>query len=276
MSVILSPSLVVLEGASGFNSNNPIIGYETLATSGTITATTESAEHPAENLANPATHLYWQSDAGSPSSDEVVTVSIGTPDTVDYIAIAAHNLGSGICPVTVEGLIGGSWTELISERLLATDEPAIFRFTAVSLAGIRLVIGPSQASVPVAPKIAVLYTGALLMLQRRLYVGHTPINYGRRVNVTSQRSINGAFLGRIVLSESRESQVTLQNLTPSWYRDYLDPFFVSAQENPFFWAWRPGDYSSESGFAWLTEDPQVSNQSANGLMQASFSMSGIA
>lgn len=276
MSLIISPSLVVSAGSDDFNTNSPIIGWQTLAISGTITATTEHVDHPASNLSNPATHLYWKSDAGSPSSDEVLEVAITTSDLIDYIAIAAHNLGSAICPVTVTGYIGGVWVELISERLLASDEPAIFRFTPVSLAGIRLIIGPSQAATPLVPQVAVLYTGALLLLQRRLYVGHTPITYGRRTSVVNPRSINGAFLGRVVLSEARESQVTLQNLTPSWYREYLDPFFQAAQEAPFFWAWRPGDYPAECGYAWLTDDPTVSNQSARGLMQASFSIAGIA
>lgn len=275
MSLIISSSLVVSIGSSDFNTNSPIIGWHTLATSGTITATTENINHPANNLSNPATHLYWQSDAASPSSDEVLEVSITSTELIDYIAIAAHNLGTAICPVTVQGSVGGSWVELVAEQLLASNAPAIFRFTPVSLAGIRLIIGPSQAAVPLVPQVAVLYTGALLLLQRRLYVGHTPIPYGRRVSVANQRSINGAFLGRIVTSETRESQVSLQNLTASWYRDYLDPFFQAAQTIPFFWAWRPGDYPGECGYAWLTDDPTVSNQSARGLMQSSFSMAGI-
>jgi hypothetical protein len=135
----------------------------------------------------------------------------------------------------------------------------------------RLVIAPGTAP----PAIGIWYVGEILILQRRIYVGHTPLVYGRSSSVSSGRSENGQFLGRMLRSETLESAVDMHNLTPDWYRSELDLFFQAARTTAFFFAWRPGDYPFEVGFAWLTGDPQVSNQRANGMVQVNFSMSGV-
>jgi hypothetical protein len=278
--VIVSSDLVVSPGVDGINGDNPLIGYQTLVAAGNVTATTADPDWPASNLANPSTFLKWKADPGSPVADEYLTVIPDTADDIDYVGIAGHNFGSGQMPVSIEYLdetaSPPTWTELIGETLLPDDGPALFRFTPQPLAMIRVRIQPSLAAVPVAPAVAaVLYVGKLLVLQRRIFVGHTPIPYGRRLTVANHRSIAGAFLGRIVLSETTETSVDLQNLTPAWYRSYFEPFLVAAKEIPFFFAWRPAAYPREIGFAWLTGDPQPANEQPNGLMQVSFEMAGI-
>jgi hypothetical protein len=155
--------------------------------------------------------------------------------------------------------------------LLPDDGPTIFRFDPTSLSEVRLRLRPGND----VPTIAVAYTGRLLILQRRLYVGHTPIKYGRTVKVTNGRSESGNFLGRIVLGEQVGTSVALKNLTPGWYRSYLDPFVIAAKESPFFFAWRPGSYPYEVGYAWLTGDPQPTNQLSNGMMSVNLQMSGV-
>jgi hypothetical protein len=127
-----------------------------------------------------------------------------------------------------------------------------------------------------APRIAVVYVGLLLPLERNIYVGHTPITLGRMTTVINRQSESGAFLGRIVVGETRRSAVALQNLTPAWYRTYFDPFARAAQRLPFFFAWRPGDYPRECGFAWLGSDPKPANQRPNGMMQVDLDLSGVA
>jgi hypothetical protein len=279
--VIISSSLTVVAGVDGLNTNSPIIGYQNLVTTTNIAATTEDADFPVVNLANPATHLRWKSGAGSPSSDEYITITLNTVEQVDYLGIAVHNFGTSSAPVSVEGTTeapGGSpdpWFELITPRLLSDDGPVIFRFDPQFLHSIRLRIQPSQAATPVTPYLAIMYVGELLVLQRRIYVGHTPIKFGRHLNVANHRSISGNFLGRIVLGEKVSTTIALKNLTPSWYRSHMDPFLVEAKEIPFFFAWRPGTYSTEVGYVWLTDDPEPANQLSNGMMQVSLNVEGV-
>lgn len=277
--VVVSPNLVITPGVDGLNADNPIIGYQTLVTSGAIAATSEEAESPATNLANPSTYLKWRADLGSPVEDQYLTVTLDTADDIDYVGIAGHNFGTGQMPVSVEALDETAsppeWVELIPDTLLPNDGPVIFRFTPQPLPAIRVRIQPSQAAVPASPFAAVLYVGKLLILQRRIYVGHTPQPYGRKLTVANHRSIAGGFLGRIILSEKTATAIDLQNLTPAWYRANFEPFLVAAKEIPFFFGWRPGTYPYEVGFAWLTNDPQPKNQLPNGLMQVSLDLEGI-
>lgn len=276
MSGVVISSSVVLDGGNDFNGNSPIIGYQNRVTANNISATSSDPDYPVTNLANPATHLLWKSGAGSPSSSEYLTVILDTEEEVDYVGIARHNLFSNLMPVTIEGAITpGVWFELIPEQVLFDNGPVIFRFEKQSLYAVRLKIGAATADAPVTPFVAVMYVGALLIVQRRIYVGHSPISLGRKLQVVNNRSISGAFLGRIITGESREGSINLKNLTASWYRLYFNPFVIFAKDAPFFWSWRPGDYPNEVGYVWLTNDPIPKNQSPNGMMQIDLEIEGI-
>jgi hypothetical protein len=164
------------------------------------------------------------------------------------------------------------WTPIAGDVIPPSDGPLMFRFAPQAVASIRIRMKPGLA----APTAAVVYLGKLLVLQRRIYVGHTPMPYGRVLTVANHRSISGAFLGTIVLSQKTQTNIDLQNLTADWYRAHMEPFLLAAQEAPFFFAWRPGSYPNECGYAWLAGDPKVSNQRSNGMMQVSLDLGGIA
>lgn len=275
MAIVISNSLA-LTLPETLSANNPIVGYENLVTVSNISTTTEDTDFPATNMANPSTALVWHGLDESPAADEYITIDVNSVDELDYIAVARHNWGTAQITVSVEGLVDADaspivWQELVEEFIPADDTPLIMRFTGIALSSIRIKLQPGSA----APQAAVVYTGALLVLQRRLYVGHTPLTYGRTARVVTGRSESGNFLGRIVLGESVNSGVTLQNLTPAWYRANFHPFVLDARENPFFFAWRPLAYPTECGFAWLTNEPRPVNQSANGMMSVTMEMTGI-
>lgn len=272
MSVVISSSYVLADSVSGggrITADNPLIGWRSIVGAATLSTTTEAPGHPASHLANPATHLRWQGLA-TPADEHI---AVGNPDVadVDYIAIARHNLGRARIPVSVEILDGDDWVERIAPVLLPNDGPALFRFPRLAYAGIRLRLQPGLA----APTVAVVYCGDLLVLQRRLYVGHTPMPYGRALSVVNHRSVAGHFLGRIVLGKRTATQVALRNLTPDWYRAQFEPFMLAAQEVPFFFAWRPASYPNEIGYAWLAQDSVPRNQSPNGMMQIELALEGV-
>jgi hypothetical protein len=279
MTVVISSSLVLSRALVGdaANGNNPIIGYQNLVTTTNITTTTVNSDFPASNLANPATDSIWKGVVGSPSADdEYITVQVDTNEDIDYVGIARHNFGSGMFPVSVEvqATDGGAWVEVVTDTLLADDSPVIFRFTPQAAFAVRVRLQP-PAVVNTVPFAAVVYVGKLLILQRRIYVGHIPIPYGRQTRVVTGKSENSNFLGRIIVGEGRSSGVNMMNLTPAWYRTYMDPFIAAAQRYPFFFGWRPLDYPYETGYAWITDDPQPQNQRTNGMVQISFKMMGI-
>ncbi len=278
MPIVISGSVVlsdVLAITGPVNADNPVIGSHNLVDVTNIETTTEVTGFPATNMANPSTNLKWVGEAASPAEDEYITLALDTVDEVDYVAVARHNWGTEQITVSVEVLSDESpvtWTEVITETLLATDDPVIFRFTPQAVTSIRIRLQPGDA----APEAAVVYAGKLLILQRRLYVGHAPITYNKQSKITNARSESGQFLGRIMLNQTSRASVPLSNLTPAWVRQLMMPFVERAREEPFFFAWRPGTYPAEVGFAWMTNDPVPTNFLSNGMMQITLEMSGIA
>jgi hypothetical protein len=249
-----------------------VIGYENLVTPASVSSTTADALWPTVNLANPSTYDRWQGT--SIIADEYLTTVVNRVDPVDYIGIARHNLGSGKFPVSVETQATSisSWVQKIAPVLLGDDAPAVFRFVPQSVYAVRLRIQPGAAGV--VPRVAVMYVGKLLVLQRRTYAPHTPIKFGRTTRVSNGRSETGNFLGRVILQETNETTLAMTNLTAVWFRTYLDPFLIAAKGQPFFHAWRPASYPAEVGYAWLTGDPRPVNQKA-GLINVDLAMGGV-
>lgn len=270
MSLVISSALVIADVADALSLNHPVIGWRNVVTSTTIVATHQDANFPASNLANPATHLEWRSDD---DGDQYLTITTNEVDPIDYLAVAGHNFSSDEIPTSVEGFIGGVWTEVVEEVMLPDDGPVIYRFAAQSLSQIRLKM---QAPPGVFPRAAVVYVGKLLVIERKIYVGHTPLPDGIKSSVVNGRSESGKFLGRIELGEWRESTIPLSLVTPEWFRTYMRPFLREGKNLPFFFAWRPEDYPFETGYAVLLDDPVPAPAGPSNLIAFDMKVSGVA
>jgi hypothetical protein len=276
MPVVISQSLV-LEDTGELGADNPIVGWQSLVTPATIAASSEDADHPASNLANPATHLRWRGEIETGTTH--IDITTNSVEDVDYVAIAKHNFGSAGIVVSVEGTLDNSspysspaMAELVEEHILADDSPVIFRFVPQPLATVRIVLQLAAE----LPEAAVVYCGKLLILPRRIWQGHTPIKYARKTRIVSGLSESGNFLGRVMIGETRESEAHLSLIDPATYREDIDPFIAAAQTRPFFFAWRPQTYPMECGFAWMMGDPRPVNAGQHGLTEITLPMQGVA
>lgn len=249
MSLVISQNFVLTDSTPEFpvTLDHPVIGWHNIVTTANIVADNEDPDFPATNLANPATHEEWRSDA---DGVQYLKVTTGSVDDIDYVGIARHNFGSEQIPVRIED---GDGNVLVQEVMLADDSPALFRLTAQSLVEVWIRLDASNGQLP---RAAVVYVGKLLVLERRIYVGHTPLKHARKITVQNGRSERGTFLGRIVLGAWRETTIPLSLLSPAWYRDHGgDEFLAVAAETPFFFGWRPQSYPYEIGYCWLIDDP---------------------
>jgi len=269
MSIHISTAYAATLAASE-QTNAPIICYQNLLTSANLSTDEANTAFPAVNLANVSTASIWKATT---LAEQYITSAISTVETVNFVAIARHNFGTAGIAVSIEGDPDGlGFDELVASAIPANDAPLIFRFTPIALTSIRIKL----AAGTVIPQAAVVYVGTDLPLQRNIYVGHTPITYGRSNRIVNGRSESGNFLGRIVIGSSVGTSVSLQNLTAAWYRASFEPFLLAAKEAPFFFGWRPSTYSAEAGFAWLTNEPQPVNQRSNGMMMIDMNLGGIA
>lgn len=288
------------------------IGYDNIVNINNISADSETAGFPVTNAANPATNLKWKS--GSLSAQYVTVITGGAVD-VDYFGVAGHNLGSSRSEISVELKnretedyypAGITWTQMddrpILKRIPKNIAPAtpeddgfiiddiVSTFDAGSVGdpvislddlggivvgyyAIRLKITPVNNT----PQVAVIYVGRLMQMQRNIYVGHTPIRYGRDVLEVNGMSESGAFLGRIIRQTSYSSDIKMKNITPSWYREVFEPFVAACIARPFFYAWRLNDYADEIGYCWFYKGaPIPDNTGPQGMMSVSFKVGGVA
>lgn len=267
--IVISSKYVLSPAAAAADPDLPAVGYHNVVRADSIVADTQEANYPASNLANPATHLEWRAED---DSEQYITITTNEVDPIDYVGIARHNLGTAEIVVSVEANIESIWTEIVEETMLPDDTPAVLRFAAESYSQVRIRLQTGSD----AARIAVVYCGKLLDLERKVYVGHTPLPYARKISMSSNRSVSGNFLGRIILGEGRESTVPFSLFTPEWCRENLDPFLEAAEEIPFFFAWRPGTYPREVGFCDLMDDPMPSPAGPSNLIAFDLKLNGVA
>ena len=231
-----------------------------------VTATSEEDDNPVTNLANPSTAFVW---VATSTDQQDIDVEIGT--VIDYIGIARHNLQQA-AEIRIQFLVGATYFTVFDWANVPARQVLLYSINEAEPDGIRISIRNN----PTPPSIAVLYAGVSTILQRNLYVGHTPITLGRNVSTVGGYSENGQYLGEVVRREGRSTSVQLSNLTPTWYRGELDPFIAQRPRKPAFFAWRPSSYPAEVGYVWLSGSPRPSNQRANGMMEISMEFEGIA
>jgi hypothetical protein len=270
MSLVISNNFVLSAPEAALSLDHPVIGWDNVVRADSIIVSAESEPNfPKTNLANPATHLEWQS-----AEIEAQQLLFGTNrvEPVDYIAVARHNWASAEIPVSVEALIDGDWVEIVQQVMLPDDGPALFRFNELSTTYVRFNLLEGSA----APRAAVVNVGKLLVIERKIWVGHTPLPHGRKRVIATGRSESGNFLGRIMLGESRESTVPLSLISPDWYRAIMDPFLAAAGEDTFFFAWRSQTYPREVGYCWLMDDPQPVPAGPSNLLTFDLKLGGVA
>jgi hypothetical protein len=261
MTTIITDNLVLTKTV--LDNNNAALCYVNYATFNNISASSELQTNPATNMANPATAFGW---TASDTSTQTITIATGAKE-VDYIGIARHNLDQVGLTITIkyDGVV------VVPAQSVSSNQAILFLQGVASPSNVEIVIEGAT----IAPRISVLYIGKSTRLQRGIYVGHTPINYGRQRKSVNGVSENGQYLGEVVVREVNTSSVSLKNLTPEWYREALDPYFAQKPRPPAFWAWRPSGYPMEVGYVWIDGDPNMTNQLPNGMVEANWEIRGI-
>jgi hypothetical protein len=197
---------------------------------------------------------------------------------VDGVGLARHNLGTGVVTVSLEGLPAGGdpeddgdWVELIAAFVPGNDAVILLRFEPADLAGVRVRLQPTAT----APRLAVLYVGKLVVMERGV-LPHTPVVFGRRRTRLNGWAMSGDYLGAVITGSKLASQAAFTQLDPDWYRDNLDAFADASATEPFFFAWAPASYPYEVGFAKLVDDLVPETTDLAGHMSLTLNMEAIA
>lgn len=257
--------------------NSPRVGIQQLLNAGNYDGGVGNTlpSNPAFLALNDSTADRWKSVN---SDAHTMVFSIGDAP-VDYIGIAAHKglVGKQLTITAITADANGDTIAVVvifGPKMIISEEPIFVLFSEVQSPSTRLVIAIG-GSENFDLEIGIIRAGKSVFLPRNIYVGHTPITYGRQTNKLIAMSDTSEYLGQRLVSTKKQSSVDMQNIPPLFYRNYLyRQFHLPSETTPFFWAWRPDTYPEEAGFCWLSGDMQVSNSLANGFMSLSFSMMG--
>lgn len=199
--------------------NQPIIGWQNIALTRSVTATSAALGFPAIAARTYASYEGWR-PVGSSG-----TLTMTVNETIDYIGLFFTGTGT----VQVESVVGAS---TINTDLTPASGAVLVLFNAASVSQVRVIVSGLSGY------LANIMIGRYTELQRRIYVGHRPINYGRITDRVQGLSESGQFLGHIVRRRTKATRVDVSNLTPSYYRDVLDPFVAASTEQPHYWSYR--------------------------------------
>jgi hypothetical protein len=202
----------------------------------------------------PNTYERWEVAAGT----QTATFQLSPVSIVNYVAIGAHNLfSSGVTEVIIElsETIGSGYFVVWAGKPISNSPLFKVFDDFADIAEVRITITGGTDR-----EIGVLYAGEVLIMQRALYSGHSPINLSGVTEYRNATSDSGQFLGRRIKRKGQQASFDWANLTDDWYRQYFQPFVLSAKVAPFFINWRPDYYSEEAAFGYTTADIAPSNQ----------------
>lgn len=244
----------------------PVIAQANAAFAGAFTATAAVTDFGPNAARSYATFEGWRPNA----ADASLTVSFTSAQTIDYIGVVC--IGA-VSTTTVRASTSTNGVTFVDRGAAQDAGQGAILWLLDSLSSITEVRMRVQNGNVSGFRLAVLMAGQRTTMQRNIYVGHTPITYGRTTEITSNRSESGQFLGRVVRRRSLGTSITMSNLTPTFYRNTLDPVLRAMEEQPAFWSWRPeAAFDNEVAYAWASGDAQVVNQRPNGMMQVSFDL----
>lgn len=243
------------------------IGYQSILPAATLTGTAGATGFALASVTNPATYERYKPTA----MPATIHADAAAAVAVDYVGIAAHNLGSLACTVYVESSTDDvAWTTRLT--MTPTDDTALFgMFDSVSARYWRLRITGATA-----PTVGVVYLGTMLTMQRTIYGGHSPLTLSRVTAVRPSVSETGQWLGATEVRRGFSTSFAWKNLTAAWYRANFDPFVATnPRARPFFIAWRPYSYPAEVGYCWATGDFSPSNSGPRDFMSVDMKVEGF-
>lgn len=258
MSGVVISQALALESAFREEAWQPILLWENFATAENIVASSQDSNHPATDMANTSTVLYWKSL--SLLAQTITIDPLASEMGLNAVAFANHNFGSQGWKIKIEGLTsdpGAVLTEIFEETALGFegDSPAILLFEKAFYIKLVVTLTPS-AGTTAAPECAVLSVGKVLRFPKGIPPGHTPVWMSGTKTTQDNLSQDGNYIGSVVLGSFAGSSLTLVDLDQGWYRTNLEPFRRLGKGTTFFLCEFPDLHSEDVGYCWITNDPK--------------------
>jgi hypothetical protein len=232
----------------------PVIAHRNYCADGTASSTGAAAGYPAAAAITYATYEGWRPS----TNDNSITVTFSADRTINYIAAVYEGVECDDtimvqAQYTVSG--AGSATRVVKsgQALYFLAAPGVTLWLLDDVENVEsitlVVLGGNTSSF----RLATLMAGLRTELPRNIYVGATPLGYGRQTVLATNRAEDGGFLGRIVRRQSFSNSWQMANITASDYRSIIEPWARASTTQPFIMAWRPNtalaNFGDNSDFA---------------------------
>lgn len=254
MSCVLETGFV----GNTYNTDHPRTCHRRAA--GTATATTEASGFSASFANSTRLDNFWRPTV----LPATWTLALSANETVSYVGIAAHDLGTQNASIKVEyKLDTGAWTELAfgGDHEPDDDSAILFLFDELVVSQVRVTVVSADA----VPTIGVIATGLADEWPRKCVWTGTPITEGDKISFANNSSDTGVLIGRTRVSDGLQFQVVINNLSEDWRTSTFKEFkaYANGEGAAFFVALRPGDYPDEVAYAWANDVVRMSRDAPN-------------
>lgn len=242
MTILIDPTLAAALLSAG-TENNPIVAYVNEADNGTLSTSIGTSLQAAAFAGTGTTYDRWVA-TGAAGGNASLQLALGAPASLSFCAITAHNIGTLGASVRVEYSVNGgsSWIDCGAGTAAPDDNQAIgFYFDAVSAQHWRvLVVNAAGQDV----EIGVALFSRAIVIEQRIYQGYAPPITQNVVELQSNVSEGGNFLGSSEVRKGSMASAELSEITPAFLRSAEWKGFQAHfnEGGGMFWAWRPTDY----------------------------------
>ncbi|MBD3803556.1 MAG: hypothetical protein IE919_10000 [Thioclava sp.] len=192
----------------------------------------------------------------------------GAVASADCFCIAAHTAGTAGATLDLQYFDGADWVTLVSVSP-EDDAPIMALFEPISASAWRVEV------TGYACEIGVIRIGLALQVPTAIYSGQSPLTFGRKVAFRSTRSETGQFLGRTKQRVALSGAFGWSHLPSAWVYANWGEFQRAAEDEPFFLAWRPAEFS-EVGYCDADQVPAPAFMGISDLMSVEVSVTGLA
>ena len=222
------------------STEKPTLLIENILTEGDLTVSSETSDGAGLNALSDSTFDFWTPSATNARLD----VDMGESVTCDAVGIAAHTLGTDGASFRVRtGTTGFANVTTRIEHSPLTDDTILGLFPSISARYWRFEILNGPAS------IGVIKLGKRIIVPSGVSLGHVSVNHAERLELLTNDSVDGQFLGTRVIRRSGETTLDFGLVPASFVDNEMGVFEMRYNEGrTFFYAGNPADLPRDVGY----------------------------
>lgn len=232
-------SVQIVSGAE--NTGNANILYENIFEDGTLTVSSAAADGAGANAVEDTTFDFW-----TPTSvPATFNVDYGSAVECDCVGIAAHNAGMNGSSIQVLSSSDDITYTLRASTTPLTDDTIMIMFPAVTARYWRVAVTAAVCS------IGVIKLGKKLEFPSGVLTSHTAINHASRVELLTNQSIKGQYLGTRIKRVGADASVNFGLVDVDFMENDMAVFEAHYNSGrTFFYSSSASDHPDDYGYCW--------------------------